>query len=94
MKAHLSGDNLSFLVYPLHGGRGEIRQDEAKGANKVAWELVDERQLLKDNGRRVEAHQKNYWRERERERKTERERERESEKEMDREREQITYIPA
>ena len=52
---YLGSDHLSLLVHSLHGGRGEEREDETKGAHQVAWEGVDEGELCKDHFWTVEA---------------------------------------
>ena len=58
---YLSSDHLALLVHPLHGGRGKEREDEMEGADEVPREGVDQRKLLKDHLRVMEAGKKNHW---------------------------------
>ena len=58
---YLSSDHLALLVHPLHGGCGEEGEDETKGADEVPREGVDQRKLLEDHCRAMEAGKKNHW---------------------------------
>ena len=52
---------MALLIHPLHGGCGEEGEDETKGADKVPREGVDQRKLLEDHRRAMEAGKKNHW---------------------------------
>ena len=54
------GVYLSLLVNPLHRSRGEEGQDESEGADQVAREGVDQRQLLKHQSRTMKACKQNH----------------------------------
>ena len=54
------GVYLSLLVNPLHRSCGEEGQDESEGADQVAREGVDQRQLFKHQSRTVKACKQNH----------------------------------
>ena len=58
---YLSSDHLALLVHPLHGGCGEEGEDETERADEVPREGVDQRKLLEDYLRAMEAGKKNHW---------------------------------